>query len=823
MRASKSSWWPIPILLLFAVIPAFSQAPDGPGSTDPQNNTGVARVSFIHGDVSMQRGDSGDFSSVALNTPLVAGDKVATGAASRTELQLDYANILRLDRDAQATIATLDRNRIQVQVGQGLAHYSVLKGSEADVEIDTPNVSVHPLREGRYRVQVNPDGDTFVTVNEGEAQVSTSEGSTTVKKYQVIAVHGTGTEAQFKVSEARDSDDWDKWNRDRDNVIYNATGYRKTNRYYTGASDLDAYGTWSEVPDYGQVWVPRVDYGWAPYRTGHWVWEPYWGWTWVSYEPWGWAPYHYGRWFLWGGSWAWWPGPVYGGYRPIWAPAYVSFFGFGGGAGFSVGVGFGSIGWLPIGPCDYYHPWWGGYRERFGAVNVTNINVTNININNGIAPLHGGNQFSNVHSMLINERVRQGVSGVPAESFGRGTGIARTVGVSELRGGHMMTGNLPVVPTRDSLRVSERPVSPAVTSRMTAQRNFFSSTPAARPEPFSSQAARVNESIQRTGQFQAINGSRAAENPAANRPGFSGQSNVRQQPNAGPQANAAQVIRNPVQSQIRGGQAPEGQSQVPRAAQGANGWQRFGGERGASGGQPPAVQPQIRSNPPPEFRNNAPVTRESPNTNAGQPSGWQRFGGGRSGNSGQSPVAQPQIRSNSQPEFRNNAQVPRESPSANAAQPSGWQRFSSRPTGPGAAPNGGSSSPSGRPTLDMNKPIVNERSYRNNGDSYAGANRGGAAPAYRPAPNSAPSYSAPRNSAPSPNYRSYPSNPSQVYRSAPAPQSSGSGNYGGGSLGGGSYGGGGGARGGGGYQGGGVPREGGSSGGRSSGGSSRGR
>ena len=249
------------------------------------------------GDVTMQRGDSGDFSSVALNTPLVTGDKVATGEASRTELQLDYANILRLDQNAQASIATLENNRIQIQVSQGLAFYSVLKGSQAEGEIDTPNVSVHPIREGRYRVQVNSDGDSFVTVNDGEAQVSTSEGSTTVKRGQLITVRGTGGEAQFRVTEAPNIDDWDKWNRDRDNTIYDANAYRRTNRYYTGAGDLDAYGTWSEVPDYGPVWIPRVEYGWAPYRAGRWVWEPYWGWTWVSSESWGWAPYHYGRWY----------------------------------------------------------------------------------------------------------------------------------------------------------------------------------------------------------------------------------------------------------------------------------------------------------------------------------------------------------------------------------------------------------------------------------------------------------------------------------------------------------------------------------------------
>ena len=795
MRTNTTSWLAVAILALFALASAGAQtngplpAPGPEGTQDPspagtQNDQGVARVSFIHGDVTMQRGDSGDVSSVTLNTPLMAGDKISTGDGSRAEVQLDYANILRLDRNAQASIATLDKNRIQIQVGQGLASYSVLKGSEAEVEIDTPNVSVHPARDGRYRVQVNPDGDTFVTVNEGEAQVSTSEGSTTVKKYQLITVRGTGTDAQYKVTEARDGDDWDKWNKDRDNVIYNATGYRKTNRYYTGAGDLDDHGTWTEVPDYGQVWVPQVDSGWAPYRDGRWVWEPYWGWTWVSYESWGWAPYHYGRWFPWGGSWAWWPGPIYPAYRPIWAPAYVSFFGFGGGVGFGVGFGFGSIGWLPIGPCDFFHPWWGGFRDRFGVVGFDRIG----GLRDGIAPLHGGNQFSNLHNVLNNDRIRAGVSGVPAASFGRGTTLARGVGAADLRNGRMMTGNLPVVPTHDSLRVSDRPVSSAAAARMSTPHSFLSkSTPAARPEPFTSQAARVNESIQRNGQFQAINGSRPAENPGANRTGFASQSATRPQSSAGQQPNSAAGVRNPVQSQTRGGQTLEGQGQRPQAAQGATDWQRFGGEHGSTNSQSPVAQPQIRSNAQPESRNNAPAGREFPNANAGQASGWQRFSGSN---------------------------------------------------GPAAAPsNGGYRPPStgagSRPTLDMNKPIVNERSYRNNGDSYAGTNRGSSTPAYRPAP----SYSAPTSrSSPSysaPNYRSYPSNPAPTYRSAPAPRSyggGGGGGYGGASRGGGSYsggGGGGGSRGGGGSSGGGggggSHGGGGSSGGHSSGGSSRGR
>src|SRR3989442_11447036 len=56
--------------------------------------SGVARVSLINGDVSTMRGDSGEWVASTVNAPLVTGDKVSTGARSRAEIELDYANIL---------------------------------------------------------------------------------------------------------------------------------------------------------------------------------------------------------------------------------------------------------------------------------------------------------------------------------------------------------------------------------------------------------------------------------------------------------------------------------------------------------------------------------------------------------------------------------------------------------------------------------------------------------------------------------------------------------------------------------------------------------
>src|SRR5947209_17377296 len=141
-----------------------------PGSDGPQPD--VARISLIHGDVSMQRGDSGDWAATTMNAPLVRGDQVATGEKSRAEVQLDFANVLRLAAGSQAKIADLTRTRIQIQVAQGYASFTQLKGSEADVEIDTPNVAVRPLKHGRYRVQVNSESETDVIVRDGEAEIT---------------------------------------------------------------------------------------------------------------------------------------------------------------------------------------------------------------------------------------------------------------------------------------------------------------------------------------------------------------------------------------------------------------------------------------------------------------------------------------------------------------------------------------------------------------------------------------------------------------------------------------------------------------------------
>lgn len=458
--------------------------PQGPQQQPPegtqQGDPGAARVSFIQGDVSTQHSGSNDWAAVTVNTPVVAGDHISTGQNARAEIQLDYANILRMADQSTANVVSLSRTQMQLQIGQGLVNYEVLKNSDANVEIDTPNVSIHPQAgEGSFRIEVNSDGNTIVDVRKGSAEISTPQGSTRVERDQRITIQGNADNAQYQVSGAPGRDDWDKWNSDRDHTIESAQSWQHTNPYYTGTQDLDANGQWNTVPDYGSVWFPNEGPGWVPYRDGRWVFEPYYGWTWVSYEPWGWAPYHYGRWFVYGGNWGWWPGPVYGGYRPLWAPAYVSFLGFGGrgfgvGIGFGFGGGFGSVGWLPIGPGDRFYPWYGR-----GVVGVNVVNVYNVrNGVGGFAPLRGGpGAFSNVDRAAVDERVRGGISSMQADQFGRGRVPMQQsrIDAGSFRQASLMTGRNPVSPSSASFHPSDRQVSAgAIPRAATTNQRFFS-------------------------------------------------------------------------------------------------------------------------------------------------------------------------------------------------------------------------------------------------------------------------------------------------------------------------------------------------------------
>jgi hypothetical protein len=116
---------------------------------------------------------------------------------------------------------------------------------------------------------------------------------------------------------------------------------------------LEPYGTWTDDPTYGTVWIPSesvVGSDFTPYVTaGHWTYDD--DYAWASDYDWGWAPFHYGRWaYADGPGWEWIPGRQYAG-------AWVSW---------RVGSpGWGYVGWAPLSPTWC---WRGGTAVGLGFV-----------------------------------------------------------------------------------------------------------------------------------------------------------------------------------------------------------------------------------------------------------------------------------------------------------------------------------------------------------------------------------------------------------------------------------------------------------------------
>ncbi len=167
--------------------------------------------------------------------------------------------------------------------------------------------------------------------------------------------------------------------------------------------NLDPYGDWREVGDYGYCWQPRnVGAGWRPYSDGRWVYTDA-GWTWYSEEPYSWAVYHYGRWAnVASVGWIWVPGTQWGPGWVSWRSnsQYVGWAPLPPEARFLINIGFNS--WVD----DYYGIGPGNYRfvenrhfgsRRLGSVfidqsrnysiinqttNITNIRYENSTVYN---------------------------------------------------------------------------------------------------------------------------------------------------------------------------------------------------------------------------------------------------------------------------------------------------------------------------------------------------------------------------------------------------------------------------------------------------------
>ena len=430
----------------------------------------VGRISNVYGTVSYARGDQPDeWQPADVNVPMTNGDRVYTDRHSRLELQLEGGAAVRLGGLTDLVALNVTEDTKQFALKTGVASFQVRNLDRDDVfEVDTPNAAVNFESEGDYRFDIDQDGNTRVSVRRGRATVTAGGGEVPLRQGDAMLIDG-GDNPRYDVISMNAADGWDRWVDERGGRYSNAASYRYVSHDISGVDDLDEYGRWQQVPNYGWAWSPTtVEAGWSPYRVGHWGWQDPWGWTWISTEPWGWAPYHYGRWVTYSSRWYWLP--VAPAVRVAYAPACVAF--VGGSPGFSVAVTAGPaafVGWFPLGPSEAIIPWW---RPQ----PVTQVNVTNITYVN------------RTYVTVVNQNTF-----VTAQPVARSLVTDRTV-VQQL-GTAAVVRTVPVMPTAQSTRLSVRQGAGQAPPAAVVQRSVVTRVaPPPAPPRFDQKLAVIRES-----------------------------------------------------------------------------------------------------------------------------------------------------------------------------------------------------------------------------------------------------------------------------------------------------------------------------------------
>ena len=344
---------------------------------DPPSQAG--RLAYTEGTVSFHDDEQAGWSPAVVNTPLTSGDSIWTEPNARSEISVAGTRV-RMDGSTQLNLLAIDDQQTRLQVGQGRVDIKTFSlNPNTPYQVVTPRGTINLRQQGDYYVEAGSTQDaTRLGVRSGAAQIQSLNGQTvTVNPGQVGEIFGDTGALQVRTLNTAPPVQPASWaTRDRQINYDVPTQYLSSG--ITGYEDLNAYGSWSNDSQYGNVWTPRsAPAGWQPYKNGHWSYVKPWGWTWVDDQPWAYAPSHYGRWANRNNQWVWVPPQREA--APVYAPALVDFIGgiqlvqalLGGNT--SLGVqNSAPVGWFPLGPREAYVPSYSTDRAYYTRLNSSN-------------------------------------------------------------------------------------------------------------------------------------------------------------------------------------------------------------------------------------------------------------------------------------------------------------------------------------------------------------------------------------------------------------------------------------------------------------------
>ena len=282
----------------------------------------IVRLSQVDGDVQIDRNTGQGYEKAFLNLPVTQGAKLRTGPDARAEIEFEDGSTLRITPGTVVEFPELARRDSGAQASslelQGGTAYLNFKGNKEEAfSLAFGRQKLTLTKPAHLRVELK-DATAMVAVFKGEVDVDGSTGKVNLQKKHSATFDLAGSDP-YTLANNLEPDPFDDWDKQQEKYHQQYSASNSYSPYAYGASDLNYYGSFYNIPGYGTMWQPYlIGAGWDPFMNGAWTWYPGAGYTWVSAYPWGWTPYRYGSWtYLAASGWFWRPGSTWAGWNTV--------------------------------------------------------------------------------------------------------------------------------------------------------------------------------------------------------------------------------------------------------------------------------------------------------------------------------------------------------------------------------------------------------------------------------------------------------------------------------------------------------------------------
>ena len=187
------------------------------------------------------RGES-DWQQLSITDDLDAGDRVRTANDGRVEILLNPGSYLRVGGDSEVELSnnTLSNLEVHLLRGTAVVEATGADGLELNINISTPHAKLAIVRQGLYRLNVDPNDGTELIVRKGRVILSDTQHTKVKGGNKVVFNAANVTVAKLTKEEKKVQEDIDTWSKERAETL------AKANRRLTDRMLSSAFATYRD-------------------------------------------------------------------------------------------------------------------------------------------------------------------------------------------------------------------------------------------------------------------------------------------------------------------------------------------------------------------------------------------------------------------------------------------------------------------------------------------------------------------------------------------------------------------------------------------------